>query len=184
MAGSAPATEVEREVFGVAAARGALVGFDEIYQEQWWPMLRLATGLVDQRAVAEDVVQDAFASVYRNWSSIREPAAALGYLRTAVVNGSRNALRRRITARRYSRVLGEETAEGADASSVLSAEHDMVRSALQALPARQREVLTLRYIAELTDMEIAEATGLTLGGVRSASSRGLAALRNRLGGQL
>jgi len=171
-------------VFGVAAARSALVGFDDLYQEQWWPMLRLATGLVDQVAVAEDVVQDAFAALYRRWDSIREPQAAAGYLRTCVVNGSRNALRRRILARKYLRVVGEDTVEGADHTTVLSAEHQLVRAALAQLPGRQREVLTLRYIAELSDAEIAEATGLSLGGVRSASSRGLAALRTSLGGQL
>jgi RNA polymerase sigma-70 factor (sigma-E family) len=175
---------VEREVFGGAAARGALVGFDELYQEQWWPMLRLATGLVGQRAAAEDVVQDAFAALYRKWDSIQDPHAAVGYLRTSVVNGARNVLRRRIVARRRLRVLGEDTVEGADHSTVLTAEHQLVRAALARLPERQREVLTLRYLAELTDMEIAEATGLTLGGVRSASSRGLAALRSRLGAQL
>jgi RNA polymerase sigma factor (sigma-70 family) len=52
------------------------------------------------------------------------------------------------------------------------------------LPVRQREVLTLRYLAELSDAEIAIATGLSEGGVRSASSRALAALRTALGGQL
>jgi RNA polymerase sigma factor (sigma-70 family) len=147
-------------------------------------MLRLATGLVDQVTVAEDVVQDAFAALYRKWDTIRDPQAAVGYLRTSVVNGSRNALRKRITARRYLRVVGDETVESADASSVLSAEHQMVRAALTALPLRQREVLTLRYLAELTDAEIAAATGLSEGGVRSASSRGLAALRADLGSQL
>jgi RNA polymerase sigma-70 factor (sigma-E family) len=175
---------MEREVFGVTAARGALVDFDQLYQEQWWPMLRLATGLVDQRAVAEDVVQDAFAALYRKWDTIRDPQAAAGYLRTSVVNGSRNALRRRIIARKYLRTVGEDTVEGADHGSVLTAEHQLVRAAFARLPARQREVLTLRYIAELSDAEIAEATGLSLGGVRSASSRGLAALRSSLGGQL
>jgi RNA polymerase sigma-70 factor (sigma-E family) len=175
---------VEREVFGVVAATRTAVGFDELYQEQWWPMLRLATGLVDQVTVAEDVVQDAFAALYRKWDTIRDPQAAVGYLRTSVVNGSRNALRKRITARRYLRVVGDETVESADASSVLSAEHQMVRAALTALPLRQREVLTLRYLAELSDAEIAAATGLSEGGVRSASSRGLAALRADLGSQL
>ncbi|MEO7285574.1 MAG: SigE family RNA polymerase sigma factor [Jatrophihabitantaceae bacterium] len=164
------------------------LSFDELYQAQWWPMLRLATGLVDQVSVAEDVVQDAFAAVYRKWDAIREPAATIGYLRTCVVNGSRNALRKRITARKYLSVVGsgvgEETAEAADHSSLLSAEHQMVRSALAELPRRQREVLTLRYLAELSDADIAEATGLSLGGVRSAASRGLAVLRGNLGGQL
>lgn len=158
--------------------------FDELYQRMWWPMLRLATGLVDDVTSAEDVVQDAFAAVYRRWDAIREPGAAVGYLRTSVVNAARSALRRKITARRHLRVAVEETVEGADQSSVLSAEHDMVRTALTGLPDRQREVLTLRYLADLPDPQIAAATGLSLPGVRSASSRGLAALRSSLGGQL
>ena len=171
-------------MFGVAVARGASIDFDELYQQQWWPMLRLATGLVDQPAAAEDVVQDAFASLYRKRDSIRNPQAAVGYLRTSVVNGSRNALRRRIVARKYLQVVGEGTVEGADHTTVLTAEHQLVRAAFAQLPDRQREVLTLRYLAELTDPEIAEATGLSLGGVRSASSRALAALRTSLEGRL
>jgi RNA polymerase sigma-70 factor (sigma-E family) len=157
--------------------------FDELYQRMWWPMLRLATGLVDA-ASAEDVVQDAFAALYRRRATLREPAAAGGYLRTSVVNGARSTLRRRQTARKHLRVLPEETVEGADSSSVLSAEHEMVRQALRTLPDRQREVLTLRYLADLSDADIAVATGLSLPGVRSASSRGLAALRTTLGGRL
>jgi RNA polymerase sigma-70 factor (sigma-E family) len=164
---------------GVAAP-----SFDQLYQEQWWPMLRLATGLVDHVNVAEDVVQDAFTAVYRNWAGIRDPRAAVGYLRRSVVNASRSALRRRITARKHERDMLEETTDGADAATLLSAEHELVRQALARLPERQREVLTLRYIADLADAEIALATGLSPVGVRSASSRGLAALRAALGGQL
>ena len=170
-----------RDVFGAAAV---LVGFDQLYQEQWWPMLRLATGLVDQRAAAEDVVQDAFTALYRKWDSLQDRQAAVGYLRTSVVNGSRNVLRHRSVARRRLPALGVDTVEAADHTTVLTVEHQMVRAAFARLPERQREVLTLRYLAELTDFEIAEATGLSLGGVRSASSRGLAALRSSLGGRL
>lgn len=177
-------TRVEYEVVGPQTAREASQSFDQLYQSQWWPMMRLATGLVDQASVAEDVVQDAFAALYRKWDGIREPGAAVGYLRTSVVNGSRSVLRRRMTSRKYLRVGGPETVEGADAGVVLSAEYQIVRSALATLPDRQREVLTLRYLAELADEDIATATGLSLGGVRSASSRGLAALRSVLGGQL
>ncbi len=157
--------------------------FDELYHQQWWPMLRLAVGLVDQPAAAEDVVQDAFAAVYKRWDSI-QPGARIGYLRTSVVNASRSALRRRITARKHLRVVVEETAEPADHTTILSAEHELVRQALKTLPSRQREVLTLRYLAELPDADIAAVTGLSAVGVRSAASRGLAALRTNLGSQL
>jgi RNA polymerase sigma factor (sigma-70 family) len=147
-------------------------------------MLRLATGLVDEVSAAEDVVQDAFAALYRHWSSIRDPRAATGYLRTSVVNGSRSVLRRRMTARKHQFEIRDEHEEAADRTTLLSAEHDLVRRALAVLPDRQREVLTLRYIAELSDADIAAATGLTPVSVRSASSRGRAALRSALGGQL
>jgi RNA polymerase sigma-70 factor (sigma-E family) len=177
-------TRVEYQVVEPKIAREAPLSFDELYQSHWWPMVRLATGLVDQPSAAEDVVQEAFAALYRKRDAIREPAAALGYLRTSVVNGSRSVLRKRQTSRKYLRLVGEETVEGADSSVVLSAEYEMVRSALATLPDRQREVLTLRYLAELSDDDIASATGLSAGGVRSASSRGLAALRSVLGGQL
>ena len=157
--------------------------FDELYQQQWWPMLRLATGLVDDASAAEDVVQDAFAALYRHWSTIRDHRAAAGYLRTSVVNGSRSVLRKRMTARRHRFEVVDEHEEAADRTSLLSAEHEIVRRALAVLPDRQREVLTLRYLAELSDADIAAATGLSPVGVRSASSRGLAALRRALGGQ-
>lgn len=159
-------------------------GFDEFYRELWKPMLRLATGLVDEVGAAEDVVQDAFTAVYRKWDSIREPQAAAGYLRTAVVNASRSVLRRRMTARKHLRVVSDEPAEAADADSLRASDADLVRRALRELPDRQREVLTLRFLADLSDSEISAATGLTESGVRSASSRGLAALRGLLGGQL
>lgn len=162
----------------------AAESFDDIYRRLWRPMIRLAVGLVDEVGLAEDVVQDAFAALYRRWDAMRDPRAAAGYLRVSVVNGSRSVLRRRRTSRRHLHLLTDESAPAADESSVLSAEHDMVRRALAALPDRQREVLTLRYIAALSDTEIAAATGLSPAGVRSASSRGLAVLRRDLGGQL
>jgi RNA polymerase sigma-70 factor (sigma-E family) len=160
------------------------LSFAELYEQQWWPMVRLATGLVDERSAAEDVVQDAFAAVYRRWDTIREPAAAIGYLRRSVVNASRSVLRRRGTARKHLRVVAEETVEPADHGALREADHEIMYRALARLPERQREVLTLRYLADLADPDIAKATGLSLPGVRSASSRGLAALRSTLGGQL
>lgn len=157
--------------------------FDQLYRELWWPMLRLATGLVGEASVAEDVVQDAFTAVYRRWDAIRDHQAAVSYLRTAVINSSRSALRRRIVARKHLHVVLEEADDAADNTVLRSAENDEVRTAMRTLPNRQREVLMLRFVAELSDAEIAAATGLSEGGVRSASSRGLAALRSTLGGQ-
>ncbi|HEX8081257.1 MAG TPA: SigE family RNA polymerase sigma factor [Jatrophihabitans sp.] len=157
--------------------------FDELYRTQWWPMIRLAQGLVDDVSSAEDVVQDAFAGLYRSTATLAEPGAAVRYLRVSVVNGARSALRRRRTVRTW---LGQrredEHAPPADEPSLRSADQQAARRALAVLPARQREVLTLRFLADLSDSEIADATGMSPGHVRSAASRGLATLRATLGG--
>lgn len=157
--------------------------FDALYRSHWWPMLRLAQGLVDDVSSAEDVVQDAFAGLYRNPAALAEPAVAARYLRVSVVNGARSALRRRRTVRAWlGQVRAGEDAPAADETSLRSAEQQLARQALAALPRRQREVLTLRFLADLSDAEIADATGMSAGNVRSAASRGLATLRTTLGG--
>lgn len=160
--------------------------FDALYRSQWWPMLRLAQGLVDDVGCAEDVVQDAFAGLYRRSASsggLTEPGAAAGYLRASVVNGARSALRRRRTVRAWLGQLrtDDEQAPAADVPALALDDRQLARQALAALPRRQREVLTLRFLADLSDAEIADATGLSPGNVRSAASRGLATLRATLG---
>jgi RNA polymerase sigma-70 factor (sigma-E family) len=158
--------------------------FEQLYQRMWWPMLCVAYALIDDTSSAEDVVQDAFTALHRRWTALSTPAAAAGYLRVSVVNGARSVLRKRRITRRSQHLIDDVPTDSADAPALLLADHQLVRAALARLPDRQREVLTLRYVAELSDLEIAAATGLSHGGVRSAASRGLAALRQELGGQL
>lgn len=148
---------------------------EDLYREHRMRFVRLAVLLVDEPATAEDVVQEAFTGLYRNWGRLRDENAALGYLRTAVVNGSRSVLRRRRTAREY---VPPHTADARSAESLamLSAEHQAVVSALGKLPRRQREVLVLRYYGGLSEAEIAEATGISRGTVKSTASRGLEAI--------
>jgi RNA polymerase sigma-70 factor (sigma-E family) len=162
----------------------SIPAFEAVYERLWWPMYRLAAGLVDDRVAAEDVVQEAFTAVYRRWDSIRDPEAAPGYVRAAVLNAARSSIRRRAVARKHRHALFDESVEAADHTVLLGADHHLVRSAMALLPERQREVLVLRFVSQLSDAEIAEATGLSEGGVRSASSRALATLRTTLEGQL
>jgi RNA polymerase sigma-70 factor (sigma-E family) len=135
----------------------------------------LAILLVDDISSAEDVVQEAFTGLYRNWGNLRDRNAAIGYLRTAVVNGSRSMLRRRRTARAYV-PPDPGTARSAESLAMLSTEHQAVVSALADLAPRQREVLVLRYYGGLSEAEIAEATGLSKGTVKSTASRAVAKL--------
>ena len=159
----------------------AEVDFDALYANQWHAMLRLAIFLVDDRASAEDVVQDAFVAIHGK--RLREPGAAVGYLRVAVVNGARSALRRRGTARRYLPALAGSDHDPGQIDELLHAadEHADLIGALRRLPRRQREVLVLRYWSGLSEADIARTLGVSVGTVKSSASRGLDALELSLG---
>ncbi len=149
---------------------------EDLYRQHRMRLMRLAILLVDEPATAEDVVQEAFTGLHRHWAGLRDEAAALGYLRTAVVNGSRSVLRRRRTARAYV-PPHSANARSAESLAMLTAEHQAVVTALGRLPPRQREVLVLRYYGSMTEAEIADATGVSRGTVKSTASRALDALQ-------
>ncbi|MFO7192657.1 MULTISPECIES: SigE family RNA polymerase sigma factor [Thermocrispum] len=157
-------------------ARDKPLTLADLYETHRMRLVRLAILLVDDVATAEDVVQEAFAGLHRNWKGLRDSAAAVGYLRAAVVNGARSVLRRRKTAREYVPPHAV-TARSAESMAMMSAEHQAVVQALAKLPPRQREVLVLRYYGGLTEQQIAEATGISRGSVKSTASRGLDALQ-------
>lgn len=153
----------------------------ELYRQHRLRLLRIAVLLVDDRASAEDAVQDAFAAVHRRGLQLRDPDAALGYLQASVVNAARTALRRRKVARKYlHRSVGPDEPP-ADTELMLAAEHQEVLRALRRLPDRQREVLTLRYWSDLSEAQIAEALGISRGAVKSNASRGIRRLAELLG---
>lgn len=152
-----------------------------LYAAHRLALVRLAVLLVDDQASAEDVVQDAFAALATRLHKLREPNAAVGYLRTSVVNGSRSALRRRRTARGYV-PPSEAERPGPDDRVVLAEEHREVLAGLDRLAPRQREVLVLRYWSGLSEAEIAEACGISRGAVKSTANRALDALEKILKG--
>jgi RNA polymerase sigma-70 factor (sigma-E family) len=154
----------------------------ELYAAHRLSLVRLAILLVDDQASAEDVVQDAFAHLAGRMHRLRDRHAALGYLRTSVVNGSRSALRRRRTARGYVPPRDVEP-PGPDDRAVLAEEHREVLAAVERLAPRQREVLVLRYWSGLSEAEIAEACGISRGSVKSTASRAIGALEQIMKGE-
>ena len=154
-----------------------------LYAAHRLPLARLALLLVDDMATAEDVVHDAFIALQQHQSRLRDPDAALGYLRASVVNLSRSVLRKRQVARRHLKVAEPEATASADQDVLLRDEHRAALAAVRALPRHQREVLILRYWSGLSEREIAQALGIAPGSVKSAASRGLATLQRVLGGE-
>jgi RNA polymerase sigma-70 factor (sigma-E family) len=161
---------------------------EQLYAAHWRRLVRLAVLLLHDQGVAEEVVQDAFVAMHGRWRSLRDPDKALAYLRQAVVNRSRSALRHRGVVERYvarqSGAVPVAEAEAADGSSLTAHRRTAVLDALRALPTRQREVLALRYYLELSEAEISDALGISRGSVKAHASRGSAALRELLADHL
>ena len=154
---------------------GADAALSELHRSHYRRCLRLAAMLVDDPASAEDVVQEAFVNVYRSWDKVRSLDAAPAYLRSAVLNTARSRLRRRQTAAKHP-VAPPGVAAGADHYVVANERQQHLIEALRALPRRQRECVTLRYYEELSEQETSVALGVSIGAVKSNTSRGLAAL--------
>ncbi|GAA1146034.1 SigE family RNA polymerase sigma factor [Kitasatospora gansuensis] len=164
---------------GTAAADAAGASVDHLtatYQAHYRSLLRLAALLLDDIASCEDVVQEAFIRVHAARRRVREPEKTLAYLRQTVVNLSRSTLRRRILGLRLLPKPMPDMAS-AEEGAYDALERDQLKTALRGLQRRQREVLVLRYYADLTEAQVADALGISVGSVKAYGSRGLAALR-------
>jgi len=151
------------------AERDADPAVAALYRMHYPTLVRLAALLVPDLATAEYIVQDAFAAVHGRWYLLSDADAALAYLRRSVISGSRSVIHR-------SRPVpppGSAGGTGEPGSAVVSA--------LRALSARQREVVVLRYFADLPEAEIASATGMSMAAVRIHAAQAMSSLQAGLG---
>jgi len=166
-------------------------GVTALYHAHALGLIRLAHIMLGDRSAAEDVVQDAFCGLYRNWTRLADQAKALPYVRSSVLNGCRSALRHRPAARLALRAAGTggtgtgepiaAVVASAEAAVLSGEQRREVMTALRALPDRQREVLVLRFYLDLPDTDIARDMGISPSTVRSTAYRALAALGRSLG---
>jgi RNA polymerase sigma-70 factor (sigma-E family) len=140
--------------------------FEQLFERERVPMVRVAYLIVGSAALAEELVQEAFAQLLDRWNRVEHPAS---YLRTCVVNGAKRAnRRRRLEETILRRALPDQVAESAP---------DYLQDALAALPVRQRAALVLRFYDRMSEVEIAEVLKCRPGTVKSLVSRGLVRLR-------
>jgi RNA polymerase sigma-70 factor (sigma-E family) len=153
----------------------------DLFDDHHAGLVRLAGLLVDDRDMAQEIVQEAFARLVVALPRLRSDAAALPYLRRTVVNLCHSGLRRRRTARRH---LESEPLEAASAESVAAVRADQraVLDALDGLPGRQRTCLILRFYQDLSETEIGAAVGISPNSVKTHVQRGMASLARRLEG--
>ncbi|HZC71696.1 MAG TPA: sigma-70 family RNA polymerase sigma factor [Jatrophihabitans sp.] len=149
-------------------------GVSQLFQQHYLGLVRLAMRLVDDQETAEDLVQDVFLGLAGHEGAVTEPER---YLRHAVVNRCRSALRRRRVARLF--LAGrrpDEPATGLDEVAERDADRQHILRAISRLPTRQREVVVLRYYEDLSVAQIASILNISPGAVSSALNRALAAL--------
>ncbi|MCR6031203.1 SigE family RNA polymerase sigma factor [Nocardioides sp. zg-579] len=148
-------------------------GFEEFVVARRGALLRTAYLLTGSHEDAEDLVQVALVKVVPHWARIAdrpEPYVRRVLARESVSRWRRRRWREVSTAEPPEvRALGDGAGEASD--------RDLLRSALAALPPRQRAVIVLRYYEDLTEQQTAEALGVAVGTVKSQAREGLARLR-------
>jgi RNA polymerase sigma factor (sigma-70 family) len=118
-------------------------GVTALYAAHAVGLIRLGFVMLGNRGAAEDVMQDAFLGLYRNWDRLNDPANALTYVRSSVLNGCRAALRTQARGDRRHRAAaareGHPPFDSTEAAILLSEEHQEVLAAVRKLAGRQRK---------------------------------------------
>jgi RNA polymerase sigma-70 factor (sigma-E family) len=148
--------------------------FHEYVTSQSGSLLRMAYLLTRNRADAEDLVQAALAKTYQAWDRIEDRAAVDGYVRRAMVNTHISWWRRRrVEEYPTDEIPDQPVIDHASDSEV----QDALRRAIERLPQRMRAAVVLRYYEDMSEAEIANVLGVSLGTVKSTVSRAVAKLR-------
>jgi RNA polymerase sigma-70 factor (sigma-E family) len=137
-------------------------------------LLRTAYLLTGNVADAEDLVQSALAKTYLAWDRIVDRSALDGYVRRAIVNTHISWWRRRRLEEYPTDEIPDQAVIDHSVSSDLQ---ESLRRAIDRLPQRMRTAVMLRYYDDMTEAEVAEILGVSLGTVKSTVSRAVAKLR-------
>jgi RNA polymerase sigma-70 factor (sigma-E family) len=149
------------------------IAFERFVAEHGDRLLHAAYGLCGDWQHAEDLVQQALTAMARRWDAIESNAVSYAY--RCIVRS--NIDRWRVLARRPEVLLDPHDIAVAG-PSVVDTHHDgAVLAALRTLPPRQRAIVVLRYLQDLSEADTAQALGISIGAVKSGASRGLARLR-------
>jgi RNA polymerase sigma-70 factor (sigma-E family) len=160
---------------GTVRSTDAPAGFDRAFDGLFVLAYRVAFRILGERGDAEDVAQEALARALVRWSRLADRPE--GWVTTVATNLAIDRIRRRRT--QATPMIGPV----AVVDRHLPERIDLA-NALRRLPKRQREVVVLRYLADWSEADVAVELGCSVGAVKSHGSRGLCALRERLGEQI
>lgn len=148
--------------------------FEEFVASRGRDLWRSAWLLTGDAHKAEDLVQAALLKCWRRWPAISQDGSVEAYVRRAMVTTYSDWWRRKWR----SELPTEALPEGPGAATYLIEERQDTLVALAGLPRGQRAVLVLRFYDDLTEAQTADVLGVTVGTVKSQTSRALKALRS------
>ncbi|WP_035839746.1 SigE family RNA polymerase sigma factor [Kitasatospora azatica] len=153
--------------------------FHDFFERHYAELARFANLLTGEPDAADDLAADAMIALWQRWDRLRKADHPLAYARGVVANMARERIRAAMRERRRVSLFwfrGPGSVEGPDTAAVLD-----VRTALARLPFRKRACVVLRHAFDLSEKETAAALGISVGTVKSQTSRGMAELQGILG---
>lgn len=154
--------------------------FAEFVTREWSQLVRVGFLLTGDVGRAEDLVQQTLVKVHRHWRKLRREGSPYAYTRAALVNESTSWWRRKRVAVNLGEIPAHADRDSRDAYAGVDNRDALIR-ALHSLPPRMRAVIVLRYYDGLSEAETAHALGVSVGSVKSQTSRGLERMRTLLG---
>jgi len=158
--------------------------FDEIFRTWYAPLVRMADGMVRDRAVAEELVQEVLFELWRRRDRLAAEGSAQAYLFQSTRNRALNHLRHGRVTDRVAPLVADEAAPTRpptpDARAVEAELDDALQRAVATLPPRCREVFELSRVHGLKYAEIAQMLGVTVKAVEAQMGKAMRTLRERL----
>ena len=145
-------------------------------------LLRTAYLLTGDKHQAEDVLQTSLAKLYLAWDKVHDRGAVDAYVRRIMVNENNSLWRRAWKKREFATEVIPESSPHHDRYD--EGPNDQLWEVVQTLPPKARSVVVLRYYEQMSEAEVADALGISIGTVKSQCSRALAALRQRVPAEL
>jgi RNA polymerase sigma-70 factor (sigma-E family) len=154
------------------------VGFDAFVRARQGELARLGWGLTGDRQRGEDLAQAAFDRLWRRWSTVSASGDPWAYTQRIAVTLASSWRRRRWSSEVPTASPASGPAPGEQFDGVLS--RHLVEMWLALLPPRQRAVITLRFLLDLSVVETADRMSCSTGTVKSQTSKALTTLRGAL----
>jgi len=149
------------------------MAFDEFYESYFDRVGRALVLAGADRDLARDTAQEAFARALQRWRKVREMDRPDGWVYVVAMNQLREHWRRSERRRGRAPELGDAATDNTHAVATRLS----VRDAIATLPARQRQAVVLRYLADLSLDDVADAMGCATGTVKATLHQAMQSMR-------